>query len=72
MMNIKKKYEELCELIRGDSPNWTHEEIVERLEESRDALWSLEDPQSYIEWFEEHGTFKNKWLYQMAKTRENA
>ena len=72
MMNIKKKYEELCELIRGDSPNWTHEEIVERLEETRDALWSLEDPQSYIEWFEEHGTFKNKWLYQMAKTREDA
>ena len=29
-------YEGLCELIRGDSPNWTHEEVVEKLELAMD------------------------------------
>ena len=43
MMNIKKKYEELCDLIKGDSPNWTHEEIVERLEDQVDALIEKEN-----------------------------
>tara|TARA_B110000483_G_C18187146_1_gene539392 strand:+ start:1198 stop:1326 length:129 start_codon:yes stop_codon:yes gene_type:complete len=37
-MNIFKKYEELCDLIKGDSPNWTHKEIKARLEEQVDAL----------------------------------
>ena len=37
------KYEELCELIRGDSPNWTHEETKERLEEQVDALIEKEN-----------------------------
>jgi hypothetical protein len=70
-MAIEKNYEELADMIRGDSPNWTHEEIVERFQECCDALWSLEDPQAYIEWFEENGTFKNKWLYKMAKEKSN-
>ena len=30
----KKKYKELCKMIRGDSKisNWTHEEVLEKLE----------------------------------------
>jgi len=36
--NLALKYEELCELIKGDSPNWTHEEVVERLELAMDSL----------------------------------
>ena len=42
-MTYKEKYEELCELIRGDSPNWTHEEIKARLEEQVDALIEKEN-----------------------------
>lgn len=26
-----RKYEELKEAVVGDSPNWTHEEIIERI-----------------------------------------
>ena len=37
-MTFEEKYEELCDLIKGDSPNWTHEEIKARLEEQVDAL----------------------------------
>ena len=39
----KEFYVELCDLIKGDSPNWTHEEIVERLEQQVDALIEKED-----------------------------
>ena len=27
-MSIEAKYEELCEMIRGSSPNWTHDGYV--------------------------------------------
>ena len=40
---FEEKYGELCDLIKGDSPNWTHEEIVERLEQQVDALIEKED-----------------------------
>ena len=43
VMTYKEKYEELCDLIKGDSPNWTHEEIKARLEEQVDALIEKED-----------------------------
>ena len=42
-MTYKEKYEELCDLIKGDSPNWTHEEIKARLEEQVDALIKKEN-----------------------------
>ena len=42
-MNYKEKYEELCDLIKGDSSNWTHEEIKARLEEQVDALIEKEN-----------------------------
>jgi hypothetical protein len=42
-MTFEEKYGELCDLIKGDSPNWTHEEIVERLEQQVDALIEKED-----------------------------
>ena len=42
-MTYKEKYEELCDLIKGDSPNWTHEEILERLGDQVDALIKKEN-----------------------------
>ena len=42
-MTFEEKYEELCDLIKGDSPNWTHEEIKARLEEQVDALIEKEN-----------------------------
>ena len=42
-MTYKEKYEELCDLIKGDSPNWTHEEVLERLEDQVDALIKKEN-----------------------------
>ena len=52
---IKNMYEELCEMIRGDSPNWTHEEVVEKLELAMDALKFVEEEGDYggfIDWFQ--------------------
>lgn len=46
-------YEGLCELIRGDSPNWTHEEVVEKLELAMDCLIFVENEGDYggfIDW----------------------
>ena len=48
-------YEELCEMIRGDSPDWTHEEVVEKLELAMDALKFVEEEGDYggfIDWFQ--------------------
>jgi len=42
-MSYKEKYEELCEMIRGDSPNWTHEETLEKCSEQVDALMREEE-----------------------------
>ena len=42
-MTYKEKYGELCDLIKGDSPNWTHEVIKASLEEQVDALIEKED-----------------------------
>ena len=42
-MTYKEKYEELCDLIKGDSPNSTHEEILERLGDQVDALIKKEN-----------------------------
>ena len=42
-MTDKELYEELCDFIKGDSPNWTHEEIVERLKDQVDALIEKEN-----------------------------
>ena len=50
---IKNMYEELCEMIRGDSPNWTHEEVVEKLELAMDCLIFVEnevDHKEFIDW----------------------
>jgi hypothetical protein len=49
----KEKYEGLCELIRGDSPNWTHEEVLEKLELAMDCLVFVEnevDHKEFIDW----------------------
>lgn len=43
IQGYKHLYEELCDLIKGDSPNWTHEEIKARLEEQVDALIEKEN-----------------------------
>lgn len=48
--DMEKKYEELCEMIRGDSPNWTHEETVERCSEQVDALHFVENEVDYKEY----------------------
>jgi hypothetical protein len=41
---MEKQYEELCEMIRGSSPNWTHKETLDRCTQQVDALLALEDP----------------------------
>ena len=43
-MSTEAKYEELCEMIRGSSPNWTHEETLDRCAQQVDALIDLENP----------------------------
>ena len=48
-----RNYEELCEMIRGDSPNWTHEEVLEKLELAMDCLIFVENEGDYggfIDW----------------------
>jgi len=40
----KEQYDELCEMIRGSSPNWTHKETLDRCAAQVDALLALEDP----------------------------
>ena len=42
-MSTEAKYEELCEMIRGSSPNWTHEETLDRCAQQVDALNDFEN-----------------------------
>ena len=49
-MNTEAKYEELCEMIRGSSPNWTHEETLDRCAQQVDALIDLENPDEVEEY----------------------
>ena len=41
---MEEQYEELCEMIRGSSPNWTHKQTLDRCTQQVDALLALEDP----------------------------
>jgi len=41
-MNYKKMYEEIKEILVGQSDNWMHEEIKERTTELIDAVYTLE------------------------------
>ena len=43
ILTTDEKYEQLCEVVRGDSPNWTHMEVMERMEEAMDALIKKEN-----------------------------
>jgi hypothetical protein len=50
-----RNYEDLCEMVRGDSPNWTHEKVLEKLELAMDALKFVEEEGDYggfIDWFQ--------------------
>ena len=49
-MSTEAKYEELCEMIRGSSPNWTHEETLDRCAKGVDALIDLENPDEVEEY----------------------
>ena len=52
-MTREEKYEELADMIRGDSPNWTHEEVLEKLELAMDCLIFVENEGDYggfIDW----------------------
>ena len=44
---MKEQYEELCEMIRGSSPNWTHKETLDRCAAQVDALIAAENPDKY-------------------------
>ena len=41
---MEEQYDELCEMIRGSSPNWTHKETLDRCAAQVNALLALEDP----------------------------
>ena len=43
ILTTDEKYEQLCEVVRGDSPNWTHMEVRERMEEAIDLLTKKEN-----------------------------
>ena len=43
ILTTDEKYEQLCEVVRGDSPNWTHMEVMERIEEAIDLLTKKEN-----------------------------
>lgn len=42
-MNYKKMYEELAEVVRGDSPNWTHQETMQEAAWQKDEATRIED-----------------------------
>lgn len=42
-MDYKSMYEELKEILVGESDTWTHEEIKERTTELIDAVYTLEN-----------------------------
>ena len=43
ILTTDEKYEQLCEVVRGDSPNWTHMEVLARIEEAIDLLTKKEN-----------------------------
>ena len=43
ILTTEEKYEQLCEVVRGDSPNWTHMEVLVRIEEAIDILTKKEN-----------------------------
>lgn len=47
---VKKNYEDLCEMVRGDTPNWTPEETLHRCSEQVDALKFVEEEVDYKEY----------------------
>ena len=44
---MEEQYDELCEMIRGSSPNWTHKETLDRCAAQVDALIAAENPDKY-------------------------
>ena len=46
--NIESKYQDLCDLIVGDSPNWTHDEMLSRCAQQVDALIAAENKQEDV------------------------
>jgi len=50
MSKYKKNYEDLCEMVRGDTPNWTPEETLHRCSEQVDALKFVEEEVDYKEY----------------------
>lgn len=43
ILTTEEKYEQLCEVVRGDSPNWTHMEVLVRIEEAIGTLTKKEN-----------------------------
>ena len=57
---MEEQYDELCEMIRGSSPNWTHKETLDRCAAQVDALIAAENPDKYEisqhqrDWMDKH------------------
>ena len=43
ILTTDEKYEQLCEVVRGDRPKWTNMEVRERIEEAIDLLTKKEN-----------------------------
>ena len=69
-MSIESKYEELCEMIRGSSPNWTHEETLDRCAQQVDALIDLENPDE-VEEYEDARTSNEALALGLIAALEN-
>ena len=69
-MDTETKYEELCEMIRGSSPNWTHEETLDRCAKGVDALIDLENPDE-VEEYEDARTSNEALALGLIAALEN-
>ena len=69
-MNTEAKYEELCEMIRGSSPNWTHEETLDRCAQQVDALIDAENPDE-VEEYEDVRTSNEALAHRLIAALEN-
>jgi hypothetical protein len=69
-MSTEAKYEELCEMIRGSSPNWTHEETLDRCAQQVDALIDLENPDE-VEEYEDARTSNEALALGLIAALEN-
>ena len=69
-MDTETKYEELCEMIRGSSPNWTHEETLDRCANGVDALIDLENPDE-VEEYEDARTSNEALALGLIAALEN-